>query len=130
VEIYDLNPAAGSELANISTRGFVETGGNVMIGGFILGGNTNDTRVALRGMGPSLPSSLTPLLVDPTLDLSGIITNNDWVFNLLAEREFPLRGLVPLPRESGIFISLSSGPFTAILAGGTGFGLVEIYNVH
>lgn len=133
VEIYDLNPADGSELANISTRGFVEPGANVMIGGFILGGGSNDTRVAVRGMGPSLP--LNPLLADPTLELRGPgsfvpIPNNDWMLNPLALVEFPLRGLVPLTLESGIFTSLSSDLYTAILSGGTGFGLVEIYNVH
>ena len=50
VEVYDANQAADSQLANISTRGFVQSGNNVMIGGFILGGGSN-TQVALRGIG-------------------------------------------------------------------------------
>ena len=53
VEIYDINQAASSQLGNISTRGFVQTGSNVMIGGFILGGATGNTRLAIRGIGPS-----------------------------------------------------------------------------
>ena len=54
IEAYDLDSTADSELANISTRGFVQTGANVMIGGFIVGGNTSS--VALRAIGPSLYS--------------------------------------------------------------------------
>src|SRR5207248_3075914 len=56
VEIYDTNRAANSQLANISTRGLVLASSNVMIGGFILGGNSN-THVAVRGIGPSLAQS-------------------------------------------------------------------------
>jgi Concanavalin A-like lectin/glucanases superfamily len=134
LEVYDLNPQVESEIANFSARGFVQTGGDV-IGGFILGGNSNNTRVALRGMGPSL--ALLPFLGDPTLQLHGpgsfvTIMNDNWPLpsNGAAAVEFPLRGLVPLPLESGILTSLSPVAFTAILAGGTGIGRVEIYNVH
>jgi hypothetical protein len=55
VEVYDGNQAADAQLANISTRGFVQSGSNVMIGGFILSGGSN-TRVAVRAIGPSLTS--------------------------------------------------------------------------
>ena len=62
MEVYDADSAASSHLANISTRGFVQTGDNVMIGGFILGGNTN-TGIAVRGgwaiAGPIRPQSRT-----------------------------------------------------------------------
>src|SRR5207237_4749718 len=69
VEVYDTNAAVSSELANISTRGFVLTGSNVMIGGFILGGN-NNTHVVVRGIGPSLTQFGVPnALADPTLEL-------------------------------------------------------------
>ena len=53
-ELYDLDTAVDSRLGNISTRGFVQTGENVMIGGFILGGNNNIGSVIIRGLGPSL----------------------------------------------------------------------------
>ncbi|MEO7723252.1 MAG: right-handed parallel beta-helix repeat-containing protein, partial [Chthoniobacterales bacterium] len=53
VEVYDLNATDDSELANISTRGFVQTGDNIMIGGFILGGGAGDATVLVRGVGPS-----------------------------------------------------------------------------
>jgi len=67
VEAYDNNQALDSQLANISTRGFVQGGSNVMIGGFILGGSSNSTRIVLRGIGPSLAQfGLNPVLADPT----------------------------------------------------------------
>lgn len=139
VEVYDANQAADSQLANISTRGFVQSGSNVMIGGFILGGGSN-TRVALRGIGPSLGQfGLSPVLADPILELHDsngalLISSDDWQNDPGSAMELSARGLAPQdPKESGIFASLPPGAFTAILAGkngGTGLGLVEIYNVH
>ena len=141
VEIYDTNQAADSQLANISTRGFVQTGENVMIGGFILGGNNQNTGVVVRGIGPSLAQffGLSPVLTDPTLELHDdngalLISNDDWQDDSVQAAQLSALGLAPQdPKESGIFMSLPPGAFTAILAGkngGTGIGLVEIYNVH
>jgi hypothetical protein len=139
LEIYDTNSAANSQLANISTRGFVLTGNDVMIGGFILGGN-NNTHVVVRGIGPSLSRfGLSPLLADPTLELHDsngalLISNDDWQDDPAAAGQLTALGLAPQdPKESGIFASVLPGLYTAILAGkngGTGIGLVEIYNVH
>jgi hypothetical protein len=128
VEVYDLGPAA-SQLANISTRAFVSTGANVMIGGFILGGDAN-TQIAIYGIGPSLAASgVSGVLADPTLELrdsnGAVLASND---NCGAISIHPLD-----PAEACVEISLPPGAFTAILAGkdgGTGIGLVEIYNVH
>ena len=140
VEIYDANDAADSQLANISTRGFVQTGNNVMIGGFILGGSSNNTNVAVRGIGPSLALiGLNPALADPTLELRDgngavLVSNDDWQDDPAQAAQLSALGLAPQdPNESGVFASLPPGAFTAILAGnsgGTGIGLVEIYNVH
>lgn len=140
VEVYDTNQASGSQLANISTRGLVQTGNNVMIGGFILGGNSLNTGVVVRGIGPSLGQfGLSPVLIDPTLELYDsngalLISNDDWQENPAQAAQLSARGLAPADaKESGIFASLPPGAFTAILAGkngGTGIGLVEIYNVH
>ena len=67
VEIYDTDQASDSSLANISTRGFVQVADEVIIGGFVLGGNNNATRIAVRALGPSLSSfGLANLLQDPT----------------------------------------------------------------
>jgi hypothetical protein len=152
VEIYDtdLNPvrvhvgastgqSSGSQLANISTRGFVQTGDNVMIGGFILGGGAASTAIAVRGIGPSLTQSgLSNVLADPTLELrdsngSLLVSNDNWQDDPASAGQLTAHGLAPQdPLESGIFTSLPPGAFTAILAGknsGVGLGLVEIYNV-
>ena len=140
VEIYDASQAADSQLANISTRGLVQTGSNVMIGGFILGGGSNITQVAVRGIGPSLGQfGLSPVLADPTMELHDgngalLVSNDDWQDNPAQAAQLSAHGFaLQNPKESGIFTSLSPGAYTAILAGkngGTGVGLVEIYNVH
>jgi hypothetical protein len=69
VEIYDLDTTVDSTLTNVSTRGFVQTGDNVLIGGFIIGSGETDT-VILRAIGPSLADlGVADPLQDPTLDL-------------------------------------------------------------
>jgi hypothetical protein len=139
VEIYDVDAAAASQLANISTRGFVQTGDNVMIGGFILGHESGSANVVGRGIGPSLSQSgLNNVLADPTLELRDsngalLIANDNWQDNPASAAQLTARGLAPTNAlESGIFMTLPPGAFTAILAGkkgSTGIGLVEIYNV-
>jgi predicted outer membrane repeat protein len=140
VEIYDTNHGNGSQLANISTRGLVQTGDNVMIGGFILGGGSGSNQIVVRGIGPSLSQfGLSPVLTDPTLELRNadgvlLISNNDWQDDSASAAQLISRNLAPQnPKESGSFSILPPGGFTAILGGvngGTGIGLVEIYNVH
>jgi hypothetical protein len=139
VEAYDLDPTAGAQLANISTRGFVQVADSVMIGGFTLGGAPDNARIAVRGLGPSLASSgLSNVLADPTLELHNangtvMISNDDWTDDKASADLLTANGLaLKDPKEAGIFTSLPSGPFTVILAGksgGVGIGLVEIYNV-
>jgi hypothetical protein len=139
VEVYDNNQAADSQLANISTRGFVRASNNVMIGGFILGGNPNNTRIALRGIGPSLSQfGLNPVLADPTLELhdangATLITNDNWTDDPISAGLLTANGLaLSDAKESGIFTSLPAGQFTAILTGkngGIGIGLIEVYNL-
>jgi hypothetical protein len=140
VELYDLDQAANSQLANISTRGFVQTGNNVMIGGFTLGGNAGNTRVAVRGIGPSLAQfGLNPVLADPTLELHDgnggtLAANDNWQDDPAQATDLAANALgLSDPNEAGILTSLPPGQFTAILAGkngGVGIGLVEIYNLH
>jgi photosystem II stability/assembly factor-like uncharacterized protein len=138
VEAYDTNGSANSELANISTRGFVDTGANVMIGGFILGGSSS-AQIAVRGIGPSLSQFVSPVLADPTLELhdgngTTLMMNDNWQDNPTQAAQLTAHGLAPQNElESGIFATLSPGAYTAILAGkngATGIGLVEVYNVH
>jgi len=123
VEAYDVDLAANSKLINISTRGFVDTGDNVMIGGFIVGGGGSAT-VVVRAKGPSLsnpPFNLTGVLQDPTLslfDANGVIitSNDNWKDTQPAE--ILATGLQPTnDLESAILVTLPAGNFTAIVRG-------------
>jgi hypothetical protein len=140
VEVYDNNQAVDSVLANISTRGFVRLGDEVMIGGFMLGGNNTATRMAVRALGPSLNAfGLSDVLADPTLELHNangtiMVSNDDWQSDPLSAALLSANGLaLPNPKESGIFVPLvPPGEFTAVVAGkngAIGIGLVEIYNL-
>ncbi len=143
VEVYDLAQAANSKLANISTRGFVDTGNNVMIGGLIVGGGSGGggARVVVRALGPSVP--VAGALGDPTLELhdgSGttIATNDNWKINDQTgqSQEADIRATtIPPPNdlESALIATLAPGNYTAIVRGKnntTGVGLVEVYNIQ
>jgi hypothetical protein len=140
VELYDIAQAADSQLGNLSTRGLVQTGNNVMIGGFILGRNTGSTRVAIRGIGPSLSQSgLSNVLDNPTLELHDsngaiLVSNDNWSDDQASASALSANNLALQDSlESGIFTTLVPGAFTAILAGkngSTGIGLIEIYNLE
>ena len=142
VEGFDLTSTDPTKLANISTRGFVEAGDNVMIGGFIVGaglGNNGggSARIVVRAIGPSLtPFGVNNALEDPTLELhdgngSIIGFNNDWQDS--QGPEIQATGLAPSDmKESAIVRTLTTGAYTAIVRGnnsGTGVGLVEAFNV-
>jgi hypothetical protein len=133
-EVFDLTPTADSTLANISTRGLVQTGDNVMIGGFIAG-SAGATRVIVRAIGPSLP--LPSALADPTLELhdangNAIATNDDW----RSDQESDIIATLLPPAndlESAIVQTLSPGNYTAIVRGyneTTGVAVVEVYNLE
>ena len=138
VEIYDLDQGADSKLANLSTRALVDTGDNIVIAGFILGGNSGDDRIVVRGIGPSLVVAGVPnALADPTLELRDsngtlLVANNDWQDDPAQAAELTAAGLAPTNNlESGIATTLPPGFYTALLAGlnnGTGVGLVEVYD--
>ena len=137
VELYDLSQAAPAKLGNISTRAFVSTGDNIVIGGFTLGGGDTNDRIAVRGIGPSLTAQGLPNpLADPVLELRDgngtlLVSNNDWQDDPQAA-ELLAAGLAPAnPLEAGIMTTLPPGPYTALLSGlnnGTGIGLVEVYD--
>ena len=132
VEAYDLSGAVDSKLANISTRGFVQTGDDVMIGGFIIVGQTSQ-RVLVRAIGPSL--SVQGKLADPTLELhdgNGVLlqSNDNWRTGG-QEAEIIATGIPPSDDlESAIVRPLVAGSYTAIVRGvngTTGIALVEVY---
>lgn len=131
-------PGAPSELANISTRAFVQTGDNVMIGGFILRGSSAPHKVVVRAIGPSLPSSIATRLADPTLELRDVngvrvLFNDNWKDDPAQAALITATGLQPTnDLESAILANLPAGNFTAIVAGKnntTGVALVEVYNL-
>jgi len=141
IEVYDLDRTVDSELANLSTRGFVDTGDNVMIGGLIVGGGapTGAVRAIVRALGPSIP--LGGALNDPTLELhdtSGttIAFNDNWKTRpdgSSQQAEIEATALQPgNDLESALVRTLSPGNYTAIVRGtnnNTGVGLVETYNL-
>jgi hypothetical protein len=137
VEAYDLNSAADAQMANISTRGFVDSGDNVMIGGFILGNGSANARILIRAIGPSLTAFGVPnALADPTLELHNnngdiIAANDNWRDTQQAEIE--ATGLPPSDnREAAIVQNFAPGAYTAIVRGKnntTGVALVEAYRV-
>ena len=138
VELYDLGTASlatdsNAKLAQISTRGRVQTGDNVMIGGFIISNTTS--KVIVRAIGPSLGAAgVTDALPDTVLELrdgSGeIIAAND---NWRSDQEGEIIGTTVPPgdnRESAIVRTLGAGNYTAVVRGAgdtTGIALVEVY---
>jgi hypothetical protein len=139
VEAFDLDPAAASKLADISTRGFVELDDNVMIAGLIVmhGDDTTLTNILVRALGPTLNDFGVPdALVNPTLDLvnsSGTIirSNDNWKDSQRAEIE--ATGLAPNhDSEAALIEAVAPGAYTAIVRGadrGSGVGLVEVYHL-
>ena len=139
VEVYDLDANVNSLLANISSRGLVDTGDNVMIGGFIAGNHSGGTEVLIRGIGPSLEGKVPNPLADPVLELhdangATLETNDNWKDS--PERsEIEATGIPPSnDLESAIIKTVTPAGYTAILRGNTGSGpgiaLVEIYNIR
>jgi hypothetical protein len=146
VEVYDLANDASSILGNISTRSFVQTDDNVMIGGFIVQG-TGAMRVIIRAIGPELtPYGVPDPLANPRLELHNaagalIGSNDDWQHTIIGGiitrdqvADIQNSGHAPTdPSESAIIAELPPGNYTAIVRGvndTTGVGLVEVYDLN
>jgi Galactose oxidase, central domain len=143
VEVYDLSPDSNSVLSNISTRSFVQTGDNVMIGGLIVQG-TQSKRVIIRAIGPELTQYGVPnVLANPTLELHDstgalIASNDNWLHTIIggvitSDQTQAIRNSGHAPgdnRESAIKAELPAGNYTAIVRGVNnmmGVALVEVY---
>jgi hypothetical protein len=138
VEGYELDSTA-TRMVNISTRGHVGVGNDVLIGGFIVTGSDSKTLI-VRALGPSLGTGSNPLagvLVNPVLELhdrSGnlLSSNDDWVSSP-QHAAIVASGLAPSNSvESAILTTLTPGNYTAIVRGAnntTGIGLVEVYDL-
>lgn len=135
-EVYDLDASTDSKLANVSTRGLVETADNVLIAGTIIMGNS-PARALVRGVGPSLTSfGVTNPLQDPALELHAgngelISSNDNWRSDQQAE--IIATGIPPAnDLEAAIVGNLTPGTYTAILYGvnnTTGIAVVEAYEL-
>lgn len=135
VEVYDLGSGPGASVLNISTRGDVQSGDNVMIGGFIVSGDGTQ-KVLVRALGPSLAAAgLSDPLGDPTLSLvngqgTEIDFNDNWM-DSPDKAAIEASTIAPTdPKESAVLETLSPGNYTAIVRGAgisTGTGLVEVY---
>jgi arylsulfate sulfotransferase len=137
VELYDLSPVSDSRLANISTRGIVGTDSDLLIAGFIVGAVDSST-VVVRALGPSLGAvGINDPLGDPSLTVydengSALATNDNWrddssAFDLEQNQLAP-----PNDAEAATILHLPPGAYTAVTGGadgGTGVGLVEVYNL-
>ncbi len=138
IEMDDLSTGSGSKFTGVSTRGFVGTGENVMIGGLILSGGSGERQILIRALGPTLaqaPFNITGNLTDPTLmlvDANGAVvaSNDNWRSS--QQNEIQATGLAPPnDREAAILTSLPAGNFTAIVSGkngGTGIALVDAFH--
>ncbi|MFN2475943.1 MAG: hypothetical protein ABR526_06340 [Chthoniobacterales bacterium] len=133
-EVYDIDQNAPAHLANLSSRGVVRRGDDVLIGGFIVA--NQPTKVVLRAIGPSLTNQGVPgALADPTLelhDVNGVLiaANDNWRSD--QETELRQSGLAPTNElEAAMVKTLAPGNYTAIVSGhdaASGIALVEIYN--
>ena len=136
VEAYDLDTSTNARLSNISTRGLVQTGGNVMIGGFVVQGSASK-KVIIRALGPTLTTfGIANALGNPTMELRDgnanlVTSNDDWKSNQAA---VSATGYAPPNNlESAIVQTLSPGNYTAIVRGvsnATGVALVEVYGLN
>jgi hypothetical protein len=133
VEVYDLDGAADSKLANISTRAFVQGGDNVLIGGLIVVGQS-DADAIVRAIGPSL--TVPGAMADPTLELrdaNGILlaSNDNW--RSTQQTAIIATGVAPTrDAEAAIVTTFSPGSYTAIVRGAngtTGVAVVEVYQL-
>jgi hypothetical protein len=138
IEVYDLDSTAKSQLANISTRGFVNTGANVLIGGTIIGPvGASSSKLLLRAIGPTLSSfGIASPLQDPTLELHNgngvtIASNDNWKDSQQAAIQ--ATGIAPTDdREAAILSTVVPGNYTAIVRGKNntiGVALVEVYHL-
>ena len=138
VEVYDIERSVSSALTNVSTRGFVGTDQNVMIGGFITEGGNGSTEVIVRALGPTLSNfGVANALADPTLELRDINgnlirSNDNW--RSTQQAEIIATGLQPSnDAESAIVATLAPSNYTMIVRGvnsTTGVALVEVYRLN
>jgi cytochrome c peroxidase len=141
LEIYDLDLAADSRLANISTRAFVGAGDEIVIAGFTVGNADGVDHIIVRGLGSSLNRfGIFPTVRDPALEVRNangatLVTNDNWSQDP-EHGEVTAAGLAPNSEEAAVAITLGPGAYTVLLSAHTvsyidlrGVGLVEVYSL-
>jgi hypothetical protein len=141
VEVYDLDAGVLADFGNISTRGQVSGGENVLIGGFIVRASDSgapNQKIVVRAIGPSLGTSgVASPLQDPTITLYDVngtaLETNDNFGESPEAADITANKLAPTdPHESAILRVLPPGAYTAVVSGAggsTGNALVEAYNL-
>ncbi len=148
VELYDVTGGTDTRLANIATRGFVGTGGDVLISGFVVSSEGSKT-LLIRAVGPTLAGfGVSGALADPSLTVFGraagatadsaLLTNNDWGTNAGAANTAAVAARVGAfalangSKDAAVVVTLPPGAYTVQASGvgnTTGTALVEIYVV-
>ena len=148
IEVYDVTPSATApgKAANVSTRGTVGTGGNILIAGFVVNGGVS-RRMLIRGVGPTLTRfglAADTVLADPQLTLINqetgrtIATNDDWAAGddaaaiAAASNAAGAFALTNGSKDAAMLVMLAPGTYTVQLSGvnnGQGVGIVEVYDV-
>lgn len=140
-EIYDADAySPTTRLVDISTRAFVSTGANILIGGVVIDGSTAET-VLVRGVGPALTGFGTVgAIAQPVLTIySGsniIYSNTGWGDDSTISTAIGTVGAFPFgsaSQDSALLVTLPPGAYTVQVGGvnnGTGIGLVEIYELY
>ena len=138
VEVFDMSPNSNSRIDNISTRGLVQSGAGVMIGGFVVQAGAAGRQFLIRALGPSLASfGIHDPLPDPTVGLfnangAQLMSNDDW--KAFQQLEITATGFAPTnDLESAMLTTLTAGTYTAIVSGkngAAGVGTVEIFATH
>jgi sugar lactone lactonase YvrE len=134
-----------SRLANLSCRTQVGTGANILIAGFVVGGQGTSGQAPFlaRASGPALvPFNVPDVLSDPELQLfstasasNPLATSKGWGGSVSIAQEAAQLGAFAWPdpksQDSAISTSLASGPYTANVSGASGdagVALAEVYD--
>jgi hypothetical protein len=141
-EVYDRDPIGGaSRFANLSTLGFVGTGAQALMLGFVIDGEA-PKRLLIRAVGPGLaPLGVTGVLGDPEISIIplgktfSVASNDNWGGEMELIDAFLAAGTFALPgssKDAAVVLRLPPGGYAVTVSGvgaATGRALVEIYDL-
>jgi hypothetical protein len=145
VEVYDAKPqdAASRHMMALAFRAQVGTGAKVLIPGFVISGTQFKTSI-IRGVGPTMKSTLPAAVSDPKITLySGstvIATNDDYESSpdipelLFHTNRIGLSPLLAGSKDAAMLVRLAPGAYTVKLEGSAdapeGLALIELYEAE